>query len=445
MEEKTKKCPYCGEEILAVAKKCKHCGEWLNNDEEQKEEKLMIPCPICGEMIEDGTTKCPHCNELLKSEVVLEAIKEDQNTKDDDKSRSFFDYYFIEPFIKHYFKFKGRVNRKHFWISILLWFVFSALIISVFIFNLSHGASKTVGNTMGVIMAVWFFGSTIPLGAIVLRRMRDGDSEIGLWGWWFYILPLPYMIFIAVSKLPSWLCIIPFVILLWWLIKPSDDNMRDDGLLPDKQPEIKFKKSDKVFLLIIVLVSSIICLAGSFSNADEVPTEGISSSRDVEIGKQTRDAVLQDNIKKLYIAQLAKREALDEDAGFSSTYFLHDITNDSIPELWIRSGNGVNNYILSIYTYDNGLKELCNDEEGNEGIFTYYEGKNYILQVAKGKGNGYSGWFKISFKEGALSSEYIYGENLNESGKSDFSEPTEKPIVSFPIDNLLPITSMFEK
>ena len=31
MEHKEmKRCPYCGEMILAAAKKCKYCGEWLS-------------------------------------------------------------------------------------------------------------------------------------------------------------------------------------------------------------------------------------------------------------------------------------------------------------------------------------------------------------------------------------------------------------------------------
>lgn len=49
--EETKRCPYCGEEILAVAKKCKHSGEWL---EPEKPEREKRPCPICGEMVDEN-------------------------------------------------------------------------------------------------------------------------------------------------------------------------------------------------------------------------------------------------------------------------------------------------------------------------------------------------------------------------------------------------------
>ena len=63
--EETKRCPYCGEVILAVAKKCKHCGEWLEPKESVKEKK-MIECPICGEDVEEGTYVCPYCHERIK-------------------------------------------------------------------------------------------------------------------------------------------------------------------------------------------------------------------------------------------------------------------------------------------------------------------------------------------------------------------------------------------
>lgn len=46
METKeTKNCPYCGEEILAVAKKCKHCGEWLDKTSKPKT-PVTNPKPI---------------------------------------------------------------------------------------------------------------------------------------------------------------------------------------------------------------------------------------------------------------------------------------------------------------------------------------------------------------------------------------------------------------
>lgn len=58
--EETKRCPYCGEEILAVAKKCKHCGEWLEAKEQEKEKKV---CPVCGERIDADLNVCTYCKE----------------------------------------------------------------------------------------------------------------------------------------------------------------------------------------------------------------------------------------------------------------------------------------------------------------------------------------------------------------------------------------------
>ena len=38
----TKKCPHCGEEIMAAAKKCRHCGEWLNTQSPSIEPPVVV-------------------------------------------------------------------------------------------------------------------------------------------------------------------------------------------------------------------------------------------------------------------------------------------------------------------------------------------------------------------------------------------------------------------
>jgi hypothetical protein len=45
MDEK-KRCPYCGEEILAVAVKCKHCGSAIEGQSAAAQEKPKIRTPF---------------------------------------------------------------------------------------------------------------------------------------------------------------------------------------------------------------------------------------------------------------------------------------------------------------------------------------------------------------------------------------------------------------
>lgn len=73
MEQKqreTKRCPYCGEEIMATAKKCRYCGEWLTGDVPP----TSVP-PVYNEQhvdpIESDETKSHSSPNVVASLVVL--------------------------------------------------------------------------------------------------------------------------------------------------------------------------------------------------------------------------------------------------------------------------------------------------------------------------------------------------------------------------------------
>lgn len=424
MDETKKTCPYCGEEILAVAKKCKHCGEWLNKDEKQDEEKVRIPCPICGEMVEEGISKCPYCHESLVEDGQERVEETITDSEGDNNSRSFFDYYFVEPFIKQYFKFKGRINRKHFWISMLIWYAFSALLFTLLIYMDVHNAPDSVLNILDVLLYIWFVGSIIPVWAIACRRMRDGDSDLSVFAWWSYIFATPFS--------------------LWWLVKPSDNTMRDDGLVPDEEQKVTFKKSDMITVCAIILVVMGLLFVSNTSGTDNTP-KNAQTEKQAPIEGQTTESNDTQDIMTAYLSLLSKYSDTTEEGGYgySSTYFLFDITGDGVPEVWIRSGSCEVDYKLSVYTYDNGISVIQEGEEGNARYSAFYKGTNYILQVCGHM--GYAGWTKITYNGGNLKYDLVFEEDINESGQDGYTEPKEMPIEEYLVSDTTPIKMMFGK
>lgn len=411
MDETMKTCPYCGEEILAVAKKCKYCGEWLDNAE--KQEKQMIACPICSEMIEEGTEVCPHCHEHLTKQggsipVVSQLHKTEKN---DDNTRSFFDYYLWDPFFRHYADFKGRLNRKHYWISILVW---ALSLIALFVIY-------PIGTI--VLTPLFLVASIIPLYATAARRMRDGDSVPGLMGWLSLFFPS----------------------VIWWLIKPTEPRLEEIEEIPADTPQpVKFKKSDKIICAVYVLLFVIGMIGWRVSSENSKSSDHITMSDEVENfidESNTVDENMQENVKKAYLDFLSKLDAMGEEQVLGS-YFLFDITGDGIPEIWIESGTCEADHAISVYTYNNKLAILDTGEEGNASHSSFFKGEGYILQCCAHM--GYQTWSKITYNNGKLKGEVIFEEDLNESGKDEYTEPAEPAVESYSFDDTKPIYSMFD-
>ena len=198
-----KRCPFCGEEILSTAKKCKYCGELLPEQEEKQVEEQSgnsILCPACAEAIERGTKICPYCHEVLveekntsvesesKPELVIQNISISdhlENTADDaqdDNSRSFFTYYFIDVFFKHYADFKGEISRKQFWMGYLCYAILMFVLMCIdFIID----SPFLITASASVILI-------IPGIAFVVRRLHDINKS----GWYFLISFVPLIGFI---------------------------------------------------------------------------------------------------------------------------------------------------------------------------------------------------------------------------------------------------------
>src|SRR5574344_274959 len=147
--ESSKKCPYCGAEILAEAKKCRYCGEWLDK-KVQKEPKAEV-----------------EQHYAFKEETIVNENQNEPETESEPQKM------FSKPF-----SFNGRINRKEYILSILIGWSGAALLVNLVNLISPGSANESIaeGNYLG-------FVAIIPLYFFIAAGVKR-CHDCGFSGWW---------------------------------------------------------------------------------------------------------------------------------------------------------------------------------------------------------------------------------------------------------------------
>lgn len=106
-------------------------------------------------------------------------------------------------------------------------------------------------------------------------------------------------------------------------------------------------------------------------------------------------------VKKAYTQVLNKYIAKGESNNhWEEYYFLHDVTGDDIPELWLQVNSGESFSIIAFTYRDGRCIQIFKGDLGAPDHIEYFKGRNYVLKTYFSM--GYYSWKKYEYKNGEI-------------------------------------------
>jgi len=354
----------------------------------------LISCPQCGNQISDQAPACPHCGYQAGQTYDEQPQAEQYETYDEPQPQ-------------------GGGNRKLQWVVVAMCVVLLAIVAALLWINVFNNAEKKVQEA-----------------AYAYVQSKDADKAAGLTPEAIKVVEQGEDSGIYKASFPSGAVLVEKRDGEWTVYDTFGfESFPDDQLaFARKVGDVNDDMSD--------------------GKIGEVLNSSSFAAKWAEEGKRIAAEELLKKKRKAYDAYAAVLLQYRNTEGYKSeqemnsfigadysnyTYFLYDVTNDGIPELWVHSGSCEADYRMDAYTCNGETSYASHIYSGDAGHTGFHLGSSYVLASGGQMDYYWSNKLVYDASSGKIVETNHIERSVRETGYPEIKEPQAQDT---PIKNL---------